>query len=154
MKTQFVMKSDIEIAQEAKLVHIREIAASLGLAEDDIDYYGRFKAKINLDVLKGRPLKGKLILVSAITPTPAGEGKSTTTIGLAQALNRMGRQCTIALREPSLGPCFGTKGGAAGGGFSQVVPWRRSTCTSRRYPRNRGGAQSARSDDRQPYQAR
>lgn len=122
MKTQFVMKSDIEIAQEAKLVHIREIAASLGLAEDDIDYYGRFKAKINLDVLKGRPLKGKLILVSAITPTPAGEGKSTTTIGLAQALNRMGRQCTIALREPSLGPCFGTKGGAAGGGFSQVVP--------------------------------
>ncbi len=122
MKTQFVMKSDIEIAQEAKLVHIREIAASLGLAEDDIDYYGRFKAKINLDVLKGRPLRGKLILVSAITPTPAGEGKSTTTIGLAQALNRMGRQCTIALREPSLGPCFGTKGGAAGGGFSQVVP--------------------------------
>lgn len=122
MKTQCVMKSDIEIAQEAKLVHIREIAAGLGLTEDDIDYYGRFKAKINLDVLKGRPLKGKLILVSAITPTPAGEGKSTTTIGLAQALNRMGRQCTIALREPSLGPCFGTKGGAAGGGFSQVVP--------------------------------
>lgn len=122
MKTQVVMKSDIEIAQEAKLVHIREIAESLGLTEDDIDYYGRFKAKINLDVLKGRPLRGKLILVSAITPTPAGEGKSTTTIGLAQALNRMGRQCTIALREPSLGPCFGTKGGAAGGGFSQVVP--------------------------------
>ncbi|HON80411.1 MAG TPA: formate--tetrahydrofolate ligase [Spirochaetota bacterium] len=116
------MKSDIEIAQEAKLLHIREIASQLGLSEDDIDYYGRYKAKINLDVLKGRPLKGKLILVSAITPTPAGEGKSTTTIGLAQAMNRIGKQCTIALREPSLGPCFGTKGGAAGGGYSQVVP--------------------------------
>lgn len=122
METKYIVKSDIEIAQEAKLVHIREIAAQLGLTEDDIDYYGRYKAKIGLDVLKGRPLKGKLILVSAITPTPAGEGKSTTTIGLAQALNRMGKQCTIALREPSLGPCFGTKGGAAGGGYSQVVP--------------------------------
>jgi len=122
METKCIMKSDIEIAQEAKLLHIREIASQLGLSEDDIDYYGRYKAKINLDVLKGRPLKGKLILVSAITPTPAGEGKSTTTIGLAQAMNRIGKQCTIALREPSLGPCFGTKGGAAGGGYSQVVP--------------------------------
>jgi len=122
METKCIMKSDIEIAQEAKLLHIREIASQLGLTEDDIDYYGRYKAKINLDVLKGRPLKGKLILVSAITPTPAGEGKSTTTIGLAQAMNRIGKQCTIALREPSLGPCFGTKGGAAGGGYSQVVP--------------------------------
>lgn len=122
METKYDIKSDIEIAQGAKLLHIREIAAQLGLSEDDIDYYGRYKAKISLDVLKGRPLKGKLILVSAITPTPAGEGKSTTTIGLAQALNKMGKQCTIALREPSLGPCFGTKGGAAGGGYSQVVP--------------------------------
>ncbi len=122
MNTRTAVKSDIEIAREAELIHIRDVAAQLGLTEDDIDYYGRYKAKINLDVLNGRPLRGKLVLVSAITPTPAGEGKSTTTIGLAQALNKTGRQCTIALREPSLGPCFGTKGGAAGGGYSQVVP--------------------------------
>lgn len=122
MAKQKVMKSDIEIAHEANMVHIREIAAKLGLTEDDIEYYGKHKAKINLDVLKNKPLKGKLILVTAITPTPAGEGKSTTTIGLAQAMNRIGKHCTIALREPSLGPCFGVKGGAAGGGHSQVVP--------------------------------
>lgn len=122
MKGKKTVKSDIEIAHEAKLVHIKEIASQLGLTEDNIEYYGKHKAKIDLDVLKNRPLKGKLILVTAITPTPAGEGKSTTTIGLAQALNKIGKQCTIALREPSLGPCFGVKGGAAGGGHAQVVP--------------------------------
>ena len=122
MAKQKVMKSDIEIAHEANMIHIREIGAKLGLTEDDIEYYGKHKAKISLDVLKNKPLKGKLILVTAITPTPAGEGKSTTTIGLAQAMNQIGKHCTIALREPSLGPCFGVKGGAAGGGHSQVVP--------------------------------
>jgi formate--tetrahydrofolate ligase len=104
------------------LIHIRDIAAQLGLSEDDIEYYGKYKAKINLDAVKNKPLKGKLILVTAITPTPAGEGKSTTTIGLGQGLVKIGKKCTIALREPSLGPCFGVKGGAAGGGYSQVVP--------------------------------
>lgn len=122
MRGKKVVKSDIEIAHEAKLIHIKDVAAQLGLSEDNIEYYGKHKAKIDLDVLKNRPLKGKLILVTAITPTPAGEGKSTTTIGLAQALNKIGKQCTIALREPSLGPCFGVKGGAAGGGHAQVVP--------------------------------
>jgi len=122
MAKKTVMKSDIEIAQEANMLHIREVASGLGLTEDDIEYYGKYKAKINLEVLKSRPLKGKVILVTAITPTPAGEGKSTITIGLAQALNRIGKQCMIALREPSLGPCFGVKGGATGGGYSQVVP--------------------------------
>lgn len=122
IKKDVAVKSDIEIAQAAKMVHIREVAAKLGLTEDDIEYYGKYKAKIRLEVLKDRPSRGKLILVTAITPTPAGEGKSTTTIGLAQALNRIGKNCTIALREPSLGPCFGIKGGAAGGGYSQVVP--------------------------------
>ncbi len=121
-KKKKAVKSDIEIAQSAQLIHIKDVAAKLGLTEDNIEYYGKYKAKIDLDVLKNRPLKGKLILVTAITPTPAGEGKSTTTIGLAQALNKIGKQCTIALREPSLGPCFGVKGGAAGGGHSQVVP--------------------------------
>lgn len=114
--------SDIAIAQKAELKHIKEIAASLDLTEDDIEYYGKFKAKINLAVLKKRKADAKLILTTAITPTPAGEGKSTTTVGLGQALNRLGKKCTIALREPSLGPCFGIKGGAAGGGYSQVVP--------------------------------
>lgn len=114
--------SDIAIAQKAKLKHIKEIAASLDLTEDDIEYYGKFKAKINLDVLKKRKADAKLILTTAITPTPAGEGKSTTTVGLGQALNRIGKKCIIALREPSLGPCFGIKGGAAGGGYAQVVP--------------------------------
>jgi len=117
-----VVKSDIEIAQAAKMLHIKDIASQLGLSEDDIEYYGKYKAKINLDAIKNKPLKGKLILVTAITPTPAGEGKSTTTIGLGQALNKIGKKCTIAIREPSLGPCFGVKGGAAGGGYSQVVP--------------------------------
>ena len=118
------MKSDIEIAQEAKMLPIAEVARSLGLTEDDIDLYGKYKAKVSLDVwhrLADRP-SGKLVLVTAITATPAGEGKTTTTVGLGQALNRIGQKAIIALREPSLGPSFGIKGGAAGGGYSQVVP--------------------------------
>jgi formate--tetrahydrofolate ligase len=118
------MKSDIEIAQEAKMQPIIEVARSLGLSEDDIDLYGKYKAKVSLDVwhrLEGEP-SGKLVLVTAITPTPAGEGKTTTTVGLGQALNRVGKKAIIALREPSLGPSFGIKGGAAGGGYSQVIP--------------------------------
>ncbi len=118
------MKSDIEIAQEAKMQPIIEVARSVGLSEDDIDLYGKYKAKVSLDVwhrLEGEP-SGKLVLVTAITPTPAGEGKTTTTVGLGQALNRIGKKAIIALREPSLGPSFGIKGGAAGGGYSQVIP--------------------------------
>ncbi|MGH4050289.1 MAG: formate--tetrahydrofolate ligase [Clostridium sp.] len=118
------MKSDIEIAQNAKMLHIREVAQKLGLTEDDIDLYGKYKSKISLDVLKRNENKkdGKLILVTAINPTPAGEGKSTVTIGLADALSKQGKKAVIALREPSLGPVFGIKGGAAGGGYAQVVP--------------------------------
>jgi formate--tetrahydrofolate ligase len=118
------MKSDIEIAQEAKMLPIIEVARSIGLNEDDIDLYGKYKAKVSLDVwkrLENKP-SGKLVLVTAITPTPAGEGKTTTTVGLGQALNRIGEKAIIALREPSLGPSFGIKGGAAGGGYAQVVP--------------------------------
>ena len=117
-------KSDIEIARSSKMEHIREIAKKIGLEEDDIEYYGKYKAKIDLSVISkfADKKRGKLILTTAITPTPAGEGKSTTTVGLGQALNRLGKNCVIALREPSLGPCFGIKGGAAGGGYSQVVP--------------------------------
>lgn len=118
------MKSDIEIAQEARMQLIIEVARSVGLSEDDIDLYGKYKAKVSLDVwhrLEGEP-SGKLVLVTAITPTPAGEGKTTTTVGLGQALNRIGKKAIIALREPSLGPSFGIKGGAAGGGYSQVIP--------------------------------
>jgi formate--tetrahydrofolate ligase len=117
-------KSDIEIAQEAKMKPIKEIAAQLNLMEDDIELYGNYKAKITLDVykrLENAP-DAKLILMTAITPTPAGEGKSTTTVGLGQALNKIGKKCAVALREPSLGPVFGVKGGAAGGGYAQVVP--------------------------------
>ena len=115
--------TDIQIAQAAKKENIVEIAKRLGLTEDDIEQYGKYKAKINLDVLQksNRP-NGKLILVTAITPTPAGEGKSTVTIGLTQALNKTGRLSSAAIREPSLGPVFGMKGGAAGGGYAQVVP--------------------------------
>ncbi len=116
------MKTDIEIAQAAKKQHIREIAAKLSLTEDDIEYYGKYKAKLLPGALKGREERGKLILVTAITPTPAGEGKTTTTIGLADALTRLGKRAVVALREPSLGPVFGVKGGAAGGGYAQVVP--------------------------------
>jgi len=118
------MKTDIKIAQEATMKPIGEIARGLGLSEDDIECYGKYKAKVDLavlDRLKDRP-DGKLVLVTAITPTPAGEGKSTVTVGLGQALNRIGKKACIALREPSLGPVFGVKGGAAGGGYSQVVP--------------------------------
>ncbi len=118
------MLSDVEIAQQSTPKHIRDIAADLGITEDDLIYYGRDKAKIPLDVLERLKDKtdGKLILVTAITPTPAGEGKTTTAIGLADALHRLGKRTCLALREPSLGPCFGVKGGAAGGGYAQVVP--------------------------------
>jgi formate--tetrahydrofolate ligase len=118
------MKSDIEIAREASAVPITEIAAGLGLTPADIDPYGTYKAKIHLDVLDrlaDRP-DGKLVLCTAITPTPAGEGKTTTNVGLSMGLNKIGRKAICTLREPSLGPCFGIKGGAAGGGFAQVIP--------------------------------
>ena len=118
------MKSDIQIAQEAKMEPIKNIAEKLGLCEDDVEYYGKYKCKISLDVYdKVKDNKdGKLVLVTAINPTPAGEGKSTVTVGLGQALNKMGKNAVIALREPSLGAVFGIKGGAAGGGYAQVVP--------------------------------
>ena len=118
------MKKDIEIAQEAKILPIIEIAKNLGITEEEIDQYGRHKGKVSLDLLKRLDEKkmGKLILVTAITPTPAGEGKSTVTVGLTQALNKIGKNSVAALREPSLGPVFGVKGGATGGGFSQVIP--------------------------------
>ncbi|NEZ48785.1 formate--tetrahydrofolate ligase [Clostridium botulinum] len=118
------MKSDIEIAQGANMKKIADIANELGLGEDDIELYGKYKCKISLDVLKNRQndVDGKLILVTAINPTPAGEGKSTITVGLGQALCKLHKKAVIALREPSLGPVFGIKGGAAGGGYSQVVP--------------------------------
>ena len=118
------MKTDVEIAQEAQMQHIREIAAKLGLTEDDIELYGKYKAKISLDAwnkVKNDP-DGKLVLVTAINPTPAGEGKTTTSVGLADAFHKLGHKVAVALREPSLGPCFGLKGGAAGGGYAQVVP--------------------------------
>lgn len=116
------MKSDIEIAQSAKLKPILDIAKGVGLTEDDIEYYGKYKAKISLSVMSRAKERGKLILVTAITPTPAGEGKTTTTIGLADGMRRLGKKVVVALREPSLGPVFGIKGGAAGGGYAQVVP--------------------------------
>lgn len=118
------MKSDIQIAQEAKMEHITKIAEKLNLTEDDIEQYGKYKCKLSLDILEKNKNKknGKLVLVTAINPTPAGEGKSTVTVGLGQGLCKMGKNAVIALREPSLGPVFGIKGGAAGGGYSQVVP--------------------------------
>lgn len=118
------MKTDIEIAQEAKLIPIVDVAANIGIAADDLELYGKYKAKISdeyIDTVKEKT-DGRLILVTAINPTPAGEGKTTITVGLGQAFGRMGKKAVIALREPSLGPCFGMKGGAAGGGYSQVVP--------------------------------
>ncbi len=118
------MKTDIQIAQEAKLDHISEVAKRLSIAEEDLEFYGKYKAKLSdelLDRVKDKP-DGKLVLVTAINPTPAGEGKTTTTVGLGQALGLMKVSSVIALREPSLGPCFGVKGGAAGGGYAQVVP--------------------------------
>ncbi len=116
------MKSDIQIAQEAKLRPIPEIAAKLGLGEEALEPYGRNKAKVDTSFLKDRPRKGRLILVTAINPTPAGEGKTTTSVGLSDALSLLGKKTALALREPSLGPVFGVKGGAAGGGYAQVVP--------------------------------
>ena len=118
------MKTDVEIAQEAVMEPISRIAAGLGIAEDDLELYGKYKAKISLDAwnkVKDRP-DGKLVLVTAINPTPAGEGKTTTSVGLADAFHKQGKKIAVALREPSLGPCFGLKGGAAGGGYAQVVP--------------------------------
>ena len=118
------MKTDVEIAQAAQMKAISQVADELGLSEDDLELYGKYKAKVSLavwDRLKDRP-NGKLILVSAINPTPAGEGKTTNTVGIGDALRRLGKKVVIALREPSLGPCFGVKGGAAGGGYAQVVP--------------------------------
>lgn len=118
------MLSDIEIAQQAKMLKITDVAAKLGISEEDIEMYGRYKAKLSMDLIRRMENKpaGKLILVTAITPTPAGEGKSTTTVGLAQGLAKLDKSVIVALREPSLGPCMGIKGGAAGGGYSQVVP--------------------------------
>ncbi len=119
-----MFKTDLEIAQECQMEHIRDVAAKIGIEEDDLEYYGKYKAKVSLDLLHRNENKedGKLILVTAINPTKAGEGKSTTTVGLGDALNRLGKKTMIALREPSLGPVFGLKGGAAGGGYAQVVP--------------------------------
>ena len=119
-----MFKTDLEIAQECTMLPIKDIASKVGISEDDLEYYGKYKAKINLDVLKRNQDKkdGKLILVTAINPTKAGEGKSTTTVGLGDGLNLIGKKAMIALREPSLGPVFGLKGGAAGGGYAQVVP--------------------------------
>lgn len=118
------MKSDIEIAQEAELVHIKKVAEKLGINEDELEFYGKYKAKISDELwesVKDRE-DGKLVLVTAINPTPAGEGKTTTSIGLGEAMALLGKKAVLALREPSLGPCFGIKGGAAGGGYAQVVP--------------------------------
>jgi len=116
-----VVPSDIEIAQRVKMRPIEDVAAELGLERDELDFYGKYKAKIPLDVSQ-RPVRGRLVVVTATNPTPAGEGKSTVSVGLAQALRRMGKQVALCIREPSLGPVFGVKGGAAGGGYAQVVP--------------------------------
>ena len=118
------MKTDIQIAQEAQMLPIKDVAASYGIGEDELEFYGKYKAKLTDELweqVKDRP-DGKLVLVTAINPTPAGEGKTTTSVGLGDALRRLGKKTLIALREPSLGPCFGIKGGAAGGGYAQVVP--------------------------------
>ena len=125
------MKTDIEIAQEAVKLPIKEVAESYGIVEDDLELYGKYKAKITDELwqqVKDRP-DGKLVLVTAINPTPAGEGKTTTSIGLADALTRLGKKTMIALREPSLGPCFGIKGGAAGGGYA-ITFWQHSWITT------------------------
>ena len=117
-------KSDIEIAQEAVMLPIKEVAKKLDIEEDDLELYGKYKAKLSDEFARKieNNKDGKLVLVTAINPTPAGEGKTTTTVGLGQAFGKMGKKAIIALREPSLGPCFGIKGGAAGGGYAQVVP--------------------------------
>lgn len=118
------MKSDIEIAREANMLPVQTVAEKLDITADELDLYGKYKAKLTDELwerIKDRP-DGKLVLVTAINPTPAGEGKTTTTVGLGQAMDKIGKKAIIALREPSLGPCFGLKGGAAGGGYAQVVP--------------------------------
>ena len=118
------MKTDIQIAQEATMLPIKEVAQEAGIAEEDLEFYGKYKAKLSQEFwekIKDRE-DGKLVLVTAINPTPAGEGKTTTTVGLGEAMGKLGKNAIIALREPSLGPCFGIKGGAAGGGYAQVVP--------------------------------
>lgn len=122
MTTAVKVPTDIEIAQAARLRPIADVAAELGLAEDEVEFYGRHKAKISLQAIERRKPRGRLVLVTGINPTPAGEGKSTVTVGLAQALGRMGKRAILCIREPSLGPVFGVKGGAAGGGYAQVVP--------------------------------
>ena len=118
------MKTDIQIAQEAELFHIKEVAKKLDISDDDLEFYGKYKAKLSDELMNRVKEKedGKLILVTAINPTPAGEGKTTITVGLGEAFGVLGKKAVIALREPSLGPCFGIKGGAAGGGYAQVVP--------------------------------
>lgn len=118
------MLTDVQIAQNASMLPIKDVAGQIGLSEDDLELYGKYKAKISLETIKKleNNQDGKLILVTAINPTPAGEGKTTTMIGLAQAMNKIGKKTIVAMREPSLGPCFGVKGGAAGGGYAQVVP--------------------------------
>lgn len=118
------MLTDVQIAQNASMLPIKDVAGQIGLSEDDLELYGKYKAKISLETIKRleNNQDGKLILVTAINPTPAGEGKTTTMIGLAQAMNKIGKKTIVAMREPSLGPCFGIKGGAAGGGYAQVVP--------------------------------
>ena len=115
-------KSDIEIAQSTEMLHIGKIADKAGIPEDALELYGNYKAKININKLPKDKEDGKLILVTAITPTPAGEGKTTTSVGLHDALCEIGKKSIVALREPSLGPVFGVKGGAAGGGYAQVIP--------------------------------
>ncbi|HEY0750603.1 MAG TPA: formate--tetrahydrofolate ligase, partial [Chitinophagaceae bacterium] len=118
-----VLPPDIEIAQSAPIQHIRDIASKLGIDEDDLEYYGKHKAKLPLNLIDEEKVKAAhLILVTAITPTPAGEGKTTMSIGLADGLNKLGKKAMAVLREPSLGPVFGMKGGAAGGGYAQVIP--------------------------------
>ncbi len=118
------MKTDIQIAQEAEMIHIKDVAAQLGIEEDELELYGKYKAKLSNELMERvkDEKDGKLILVTAINPTPAGEGKTTTSVGLGQAFGKLGKKAVLALREPSLGPCFGIKGGAAGGGYAQVVP--------------------------------
>ena len=124
MSAPTTVPADIDIARAAKMLPIDKVAAKLGIGSDDLEAYGKKKAKVSLQfynrIKAQKP--GKLVLVTAITPTPAGEGKTTTTIGLTDALNRLGKKATVCIREPSLGPCFGIKGGAAGGGYAQVVP--------------------------------
>ena len=149
------MKTDIQIAQEATMKPVKEVAAAYGIVEDDLELYGKYKAKLT-DELWQKVEKnpdGKLVLVTAINPTPAGEGKTTTSIGLADALSRLGNKTMLALREPSLGPCFGIKGGAAGGGYAQVVPMEDLNLHFTGFSRDHFGKQSVGSAAGQSYPA-